>query len=118
MPDKDNILKFKDNKGKDYLGNLKEIFHGLSMVIKMKETWYSTVLLNYGKQIFFDGAYMSGALKKMSRMYQVISDAYPSLANRISSQCTSIHSGAYYIIGTRGYMDVYLRIAVYLESIL
>lgn len=35
---------------------------------------------------------MSGMFKKIGRLFQDVSDAYPSLANRISSQCTTIHS--------------------------
>jgi len=61
MSDKEYIEKFRDNIKKeshDYLKNLKEISSGLGMIIKLEETWYSTVLLNYGKEILFDGAYM------------------------------------------------------------
>lgn len=82
MPEDEYIQKYKHhitNVSQNYLLNLKKISEGLGMVIKLEETWYSTVLLNYRKEIFFDGAYMSGILKKMSRMYQDVSDAYPSL---------------------------------------
>lgn len=35
---------------------------------------------------------MSGVLKKIGRMFQDVSDAYPSLADRVSSVCTTMHS--------------------------
>lgn len=95
MSEDEYVKKFKDNirkESQDYLKNLKDISKGLGMIIKLEETWYSTVLLNYGKEILFDEAYMSGVLKKMSRMYQDVSDTYPSISNRVSAQRTSMHS--------------------------
>lgn len=95
MKDDKYIREFRDDiifSCQSYLKNLKDISAGIWMVIKLEETWYSTVLLNYGKELFFDGAYMSGVLKKIGRMFQDVSDAYPSLSNRVSSQCTTMHS--------------------------
>lgn len=95
MSDEDYIIQFQDNLQTDcrkYMTNLKRISEGLGIIIKLEETWFSTVLLNYGKEIFFKGAYMTGILKKIGRMFQDTNDAYPSISNRVSSICTTMHA--------------------------
>lgn len=66
MDDKTYLKEFRDAiiySCQTYLMNLKKISEGIGMVIKLEEKWFSTVLLNYGKELFFDGIYMFGVLK-------------------------------------------------------
>lgn len=77
-----------------YLENLKKITNGIGMDLKLQESWVSTTLLNYGKEIIVDGSYTSGGLKKISRAYQDVSEIFPSLPNRVSSMFTAAQSTA------------------------
>lgn len=69
----------------DYLSHLKLITGGIGMDLKLEESWVSTHLLNYGKEIICDGSYCSASLKKISRAYQETSEINPTLQNRVAS---------------------------------
>lgn len=77
-----------------YLDNLKKITGGIGMDLKLQESWVSTKLLNYGKEIIVDGSYTSGGIKKISRAYQDVSEIFPSFPNRVSSMFTAAQSTA------------------------
>lgn len=68
------------------------------MDLKLEETWVSTILLNYGKEIMIEGNFMPMAIKKICRTYAETSHAYPSLKNQISSIFTSTFAAT-----TKGY---------------
>lgn len=72
-----------------YLDNLEALTKGIGMDLKLEESWVSTSLLNYGKEIIFSGSYASSSMKKISRAYQEISELYPTLQNRVASLFTS-----------------------------
>lgn len=80
------------NRVEAYLENLKKITNGIGMDLKLQESWVSTKLLNYGKEIIVDGSYTSGAIKKISRAYQDVSEIFPSFPNRVSSMFTAAQS--------------------------
>ncbi|UHR49718.1 MAG: RNA-dependent RNA polymerase [Hangzhou lispivirus 1] len=77
-----------------YMENLKKITNGIGMDLKLQESWVSTKLLNYGKEIIVDGSYTSGGIKKISRAYQDVSEIFPSFPNRVSSMFTAAQSAA------------------------
>lgn len=69
----------------EYMTILSDIMKGLGMEIKIQESWISLYHLNYGKELIINGAFTSSILKKISRTYQEVSDAIPTIDNRISS---------------------------------
>lgn len=55
MKDNEYISKFQSQILTDcnsYMKNIRRISGGLGMIIKLEETWCSTVLLNYGKRSY------------------------------------------------------------------
>lgn len=75
-----------------YMETLEEVSNGLGMKLKLEETWCSTRLMNYGKEILVDGCYTTSILKRASRAYSEVNDIYPTLSKRISSLYSSCHS--------------------------
>ncbi|APG78697.1 RNA-dependent RNA polymerase [Hubei odonate virus 10] len=76
----------------DYFTKLQELVKGMGWELKAAETWFSTSLINYGKEILHKGIFLSGTLKKISRMYPDMSDCYPNLSSRIASLCSTAHA--------------------------
>lgn len=67
------------------------------MDLNLLESWVSSTLLNYGKEIIRDGSYTPSGIKDISRAYQEVSKIYPSLQSRAapiykSGQSTSMKS--------------------------
>lgn len=75
-----------------YLKSLKKITNVIGMDFKLQESWVSSTLLNYGKEIFTDGSYTCSGIKKISRAYQEVSEIYPSLQSRAAAIYTSAQS--------------------------
>lgn len=73
---------------------LEDHVNGLGMKLKLEETWVSSSLMNYGKEILINGCYVSGSLKRISRSYAEVNEVYPTLSTRISSIFSSGHSAA------------------------
>lgn len=82
------------NRINEYKRILESHINGLGMKLKLEETWVSTKLMNYGKEILVDGCYMTGALKRISRSYSEVNEVHPTLSTRISSLFSSGHSAA------------------------
>ncbi|UHK03163.1 MAG: RNA-dependent RNA polymerase [Hangzhou cletus punctiger lispivirus 1] len=75
-----------------YLDTLKTKMLGIGMKLKLEETWCSTRLLCYGKEILVDGCYTTAILKRISRSYSDVNEIYPTLSTRISSIFSTCHS--------------------------
>ncbi len=58
--------------------------------VKISETWCSSKLFAYGKQHFFEGEPLAMSLKRLSRVFWLSNDLFPSLENAIST----IHSNS------------------------
>lgn len=80
------------------LKSLRLICSGTGMDLKLEETWCSTEVFNYGKEVLIGGCFMPTSLKKICRAFDVTSHTYPSLSNRISSLMTSSFAAT-----TKGY---------------
>ncbi|QWC36466.1 RNA-dependent RNA polymerase [Bemisia tabaci arlivirus 2] len=83
-----------DKVVRNFLVNLERIMRGIGMELKLEETYVSTSLLNYGKDIIYKGNYLSGSLKKMSKTYSDVNDIYPTLRNRMAAISTSAQAAA------------------------
>lgn len=77
-----------------FMSNLERITAGCGMDLKLEESWVSTRLMNYGKEIIFDGSMASNSIKKIGRAYQETSDLAPTLQNRVASIGTAAQSAA------------------------
>lgn len=77
-----------------YKVELEKNINGLGMKLKLEETWVSTILMNYGKEILVDGCYMSSACKRISRAYSEVNEVQPTLSTRLSSIFSSCHSAS------------------------
>ncbi|CAH0396063.1 unnamed protein product [Bemisia tabaci] len=78
-----------DKVVRNVLVNLERIMTDIGMKLKLEKTYVSTSLLNYGKDIIYNGSYSSGSLKKMSKTYSNVNDIYPTLRNRLAAISTS-----------------------------
>ncbi|URA30374.1 RNA-dependent RNA polymerase [Erthesina fullo arlivirus 1] len=77
-----------------YKNTIEDHINGLGMKLKLEETWVSSSLMNYGKEILINGCFVSGSLKRISRAYSEVNEVYPTLSTRISSIFSSGHSTA------------------------
>ncbi|UHM27656.1 MAG: RNA-dependent RNA polymerase [Fushun ischnura senegalensis lispivirus 1] len=87
-----NHLESLETRLSGYFKRLTELVEGLGWGLKASETWFSTSLVNYGKEILHKGIFLTSTLKKVSRMFPDMSDCYPNLSSRLSSICSTAHS--------------------------
>ncbi|UHK03262.1 MAG: RNA-dependent RNA polymerase [Hangzhou scotinophara lurida lispivirus 1] len=87
-----NNFEILSKQIEDYKEVLEKNINGLGMKLKLEETWVSTSLMNYGKEILVNGCYLSSSLKRISRAYSDVNEVYPTLSTRISSIFSSCHS--------------------------
>lgn len=91
------MTNYKEELDRDisrYMKALESTSAGLGMKLKLEETWCSTRLLNYGKEVLVDGCFLTSILKRSSRTFAEVNDVYPTLSKRISSIFSSCHSVA------------------------
>lgn len=67
------------NMIEEYLSILELNAGYLSLVIKKEESWVSHRIVNYGKEILFQGAYLSQSIKRISRIIPDVNDGYPTI---------------------------------------
>lgn len=77
-----------------YMASLRHITEGIGMDIKLQESWISTSLMCYNKELIIQGSFASGGIKKIGRTYQDVNDLAPTLQNRITSIYTSAQATA------------------------
>jgi hypothetical protein len=75
-----------------FSATLKDTCAGLGMKLKLEETWTSTRLLNFGKEIYFDGILLTNVLKKLGRLFPESNDVYPTLNHRVASVYSAAHT--------------------------
>lgn len=57
----------------------------LGLEVKLQETFYSSDLLIYGKDILYKGAFLSSATKKISRMLVDVNEIIPTIHDEVST---------------------------------
>ncbi|QMP82314.1 RNA-dependent RNA polymerase [Coleopteran arli-related virus OKIAV107] len=77
------------NMLKDYMAILSTTASGFNLVIKTEESWFSSCIINYGKDILINGAYMSQGMKRISRIMPDINDLFPTMSKNITSLQTT-----------------------------
>nr|WQM60682.1 MAG: RNA-dependent RNA polymerase [Xinmoviridae sp. 2] len=81
---KDQIV-FKDVLRNKFLTTLENFTNSLNLKLKMKETWVSKQLFEYGKQRYYKFQTVSQATKKASRLIPDINDGVCSFMSSLSS---------------------------------
>lgn len=66
------------------------IFDNLSLPIKSEETWSSSELFAYGKDLYYQGRRLGLRFKRASRTCFLVNEGYPSLTDYIGSLSSSI----------------------------
>lgn len=82
------LIKYKDHILSEitkFQSVLDKASRALGLEVKMEETFYSTDVLIYGKDILYKGAYLSSATKKISRMLADINEIIPTVHDEIST---------------------------------
>lgn len=73
----------------EYFKCLKTITEGIGMDLKLQESWVSSKLMSYNKELIVNGSFVSGGIKKIGRAYQEVNDLAPTLQNNVASIYTS-----------------------------
>ncbi len=69
----------------DYMGTLIQTFERIGLPIKAEESWCSTSLFAYGKDLIHKAAYLPMVLKKLARVMPDTNDLLPTLTNSLST---------------------------------
>nr|UNI74119.1 MAG: hypothetical protein [brine shrimp arlivirus 7] len=78
------IEQYYTNKIKEYIKKIEEISSGMGQVLKTDETWVSSRIIEYGKDLLIDGVFVSSVYKKVSRALEVTNELAPGLQSQIS----------------------------------
>jgi len=78
----------------EYAQRILKVLDGIGLTLKLEETYSSLRLVNYGKDMYFDGVPLTSFLKKICRMFPESTDVYPMLDNRIASIYSAALSAA------------------------
>lgn len=76
-----NKLKIRHN----FLLDLDKILNEVNLMLKLKETWFSIKLCEFGKIRYFDGESISAGTKKIYRMIPDINDGVCSILSSLST---------------------------------
>lgn len=91
----DNMSNYNDNYSDQintYIDVLSNNISYYGMVLKKEETYINSKLLNYGKEILFEGSFLTSSLKRISRMFPDVNDTFPTYDVRIAGVYSSAHS--------------------------
>lgn len=79
-----HLEELAQSKYAGFMNLLEDYFNRLGLPIKKEETWSSTVLFAYGKNLYFEGRALPMSLKKICRMIHATNEAYPAFINQIN----------------------------------
>ncbi len=68
-----------------YVNVLTDVFRRIGLPIKTEESWCSTSLFAYGKDLIHNGAYLPMVIKKLARVMPDTNDLLPTLTNSLST---------------------------------
>nr|DAZ87848.1 TPA_asm: hypothetical protein [Clonorhabdovirus 2] len=69
---------------------LLSVFDGMSLPIKTTETWSSTSLFAYGKDLYFKGEKLGLAFKRASRCHFLVNEGFPSFHDFLGSAASAV----------------------------
>ncbi|WWV90396.1 MAG: hypothetical protein [Barnaclevirus sp.] len=78
------------NKFMTFRTEVFRLFEGLALPIKSQETWSSSELFAYGKDLYYQGRRLGLRSKRASRTCFLVNDGYPSITDYIGSMASSI----------------------------
>lgn len=72
-----------------YLETLERVAGEFCLKIKKEESWFSHLVINYGKDILVKGVYLSQGMKRVSRTFPDTNDIFPTILDKVSSMQTT-----------------------------
>ncbi|UDL13960.1 MAG: RNA dependent RNA polymerase [Xiangshan Nyami-like virus] len=87
IPPGDYLSRLQINKEgyiRQFLQVLEDLSTRIGIVIKLEETWWSSSLFEYSRRYHLNGAQVSGALKRVSRLASEANQVIPSLNSDLS----------------------------------
>ncbi|AJG39142.1 RNA-dependent RNA polymerase [Tacheng Tick Virus 6] len=97
MSDSQYVSKYNaelTNQIKHVITHLTIIATELGLPIKASETWVSSKVFIYSKDIIVDGAYAPTALKRVSRAYFDVAELFPTLESKLATIHTAGQTAA------------------------
>ncbi|UNI74084.1 MAG: RNA-dependent RNA polymerase [brine shrimp arlivirus 3] len=80
----EQIEKYYTAEIQKYIKTIHEIALGMGQQLKLEETWVSSRIVEYGKDLLMDGVFVSAVYKKISRALEVTNELAPGLQSQIS----------------------------------
>nr|UNI74004.1 MAG: RNA-dependent RNA polymerase [brine shrimp arlivirus 1]UNI74039.1 MAG: RNA-dependent RNA polymerase [brine shrimp arlivirus 1]UNI74049.1 MAG: RNA-dependent RNA polymerase [brine shrimp arlivirus 1]UNI74054.1 MAG: RNA-dependent RNA polymerase [brine shrimp arlivirus 1]UNI74059.1 MAG: RNA-dependent RNA polymerase [brine shrimp arlivirus 1] len=69
---------------KKYITTIYQIAGGMGQQLKIEETWVSSRMIEYGKDLLIDGVFVSSVYKRVSRALEVTNELAPGLQSQVS----------------------------------
>uniref|UniRef100_A0AB38ZJM8 RNA-directed RNA polymerase L n=1 Tax=Crocidura lasiura lispivirus 2 TaxID=3139472 RepID=A0AB38ZJM8_9MONO len=77
------------NRLDEFFKDLTTYADHIGLVVKQEESWVSSTLINYGKEILYKGAFLPSASKRISRTLPDVNEVYPTCLSKISTLQTT-----------------------------
>lgn len=72
-----------------FMATLTRTAEEIGLPIKREETWISTNVFVYGKEIIVKGTFLPGALKRIGRVYFEVNEVFPTCESKLATIHTS-----------------------------
>nr|QVG74755.1 RNA-dependent RNA polymerase [Mononegavirales sp.] len=74
--------------------HLEEVSSEIGLPVKPSETWISSCVFAYGKEIIINGAFAPAALKRFCRAYYDVGEVFPTMDNKLATIHTAGQTAA------------------------
>ncbi|UNI74139.1 MAG: RNA-dependent RNA polymerase [brine shrimp arlivirus 8] len=81
---REQLEQFFTEAIKAYIKSIADIALGMGQHLKVDETWVSSRIVEYGKDMLIDGVFLPAVLKKVSRAFEVTNEISPGLQSQIT----------------------------------
>nr|UNI74144.1 MAG: RNA-dependent RNA polymerase [brine shrimp arlivirus 9] len=78
------LEEYFTNAIKNYIDHILKVAEGMGQHLKVDETWVSSRVVEYGKDMLVDGVFIPSVLKKVSRAFEVTNEISPGLQSQIT----------------------------------
>lgn len=92
-PDK-KVVRVMRERYQGFLDDLADTFQRVGLPLKTSECWQSSCIFAFGKETFWKNKKMSMSLKRISRMFFISNEFYPSFYHSVASVFSNAESAA------------------------
>ncbi|UNI74094.1 MAG: RNA-dependent RNA polymerase [brine shrimp arlivirus 5] len=78
------LVEYFTEQIREYIRQIEEVSAGMGQQLKTDETWVSSRIVEYGKDMLVDGVFIPATLKKVSRAFEVTNEIAPGLQSQIT----------------------------------